>query len=52
MNSIEGHYKELSGTMEHIKEMLNLIANPKTPQVEDPKSSDSAGQRKLAGGPS
>ena len=52
MNSIEGHYKELSGTMEHIKEMLNLIANPKTSQVEDPKSYDSAGQRKLAGDPS
>ena len=52
MNSIEGHYKELSGTMEHIKDMLNLIANPKTTQDGDPKSSDDAGQRQLAGGAS
>ena len=52
INSIEGHYQELSGTMEHIKNMLNLIANPKTTQGEDPKSSEDAGQRELAGGSS
>ena len=49
INSIEGQFQELSGTMEHIKNMLNLLANPKTTQEEDPKSLASAGQGNLAG---
>ena len=49
LTSIEGQYQELSGTMEQIKHMLNLIANPRTTQDGDPRSLDSAGQGSLAG---
>ena len=52
INSIEGQFQELSGTMEHIKNMLNLLANPKTTQDGDPRSLESAGQGNLAGEPS
>ena len=49
ITAMEGQFKELSGTMEHIKDMLQLIANPKTSQDGDPRSSDAAGQGDLAG---
>ena len=49
INSIEGQFQELSGTMEHIKNMLNLLANPKTTQDGDPRSLANAGQGNLAG---
>ena len=52
LNSIEGQYQELSGTMEHIKQMLDILANPKTPRDEDPKSPATASQGNLAGDPS
>ena len=38
INSIEGQFQELSGTMEHIKNMLTILANPTTTQDGDPKS--------------
>ena len=49
VNSIEGHMQELTGTMEHIKQMLTLIANPKANQDGDPRSLVNAGQGDLAG---
>ena len=49
INSIEGQFQQLSGTMEHIKDMLSLIATPTTAQDGDPKLSVSAGQGNLAG---
>ena len=49
LNSIESQYQDLSGTMDHIKQMLNILANPKTTRDEDPKSSASASQGNLAG---
>ena len=49
VNSIEGHMHDLSSTMEHIKNMLSLLTNPKTTQDEDPRFSDTAGQGDLAG---
>ena len=49
VNSIEGHMQELTGTMEHIKQMLTILANPKTTQDGDPRSLESAGQGDLAG---
>ena len=49
VNSIEGHIQDLSGTMEHIKNMLSLLTNSKTTQDEDPRISASAGQGNLAG---
>ena len=49
VNSIEGHMQDLSGTMEHIKNMLSLLTNPKTTQDGDPRFSDTAGQGNLAG---
>ena len=52
LNSIEGQYHELSGTMEHIKQMLDILANSKTQRDEDPKSSINASQGNLAGDPS
>ena len=52
LNSIEGQYQELSGTMEHIKQMLDILANSKTTRDEDPRSSPNASQGNLAGDPS
>ena len=49
INNIEGQFQELSGTMEQIKEMLNLIANPRTAQDGDPRSLDRAGRGNSAG---
>ena len=49
VNSIEGHMQELTGTMEHIKHMLTLLANPKAAQDGDPRPLDNAGQGDLAG---
>ena len=49
VNSIEGHMQDFSGTMEHIKNMLSLLTNPKTTQDGDPRFSDTAGQGNLAG---
>ena len=42
INSIEGQFHELSGTMEQIKNMLNILASPKTAQDGDPRRSDHA----------
>ena len=49
VNSIEGHMHELTGTMEHIKQMLTLLANPKANQDGDPRPLENAGQGDLAG---
>jgi hypothetical protein len=49
ITSIEGQFQELSGTMEHIKNMLSLIATTKTTQDEDPRSGNSAGRGDSAG---
>ena len=49
ITSMESQFQQLSGTMEHIKDMLNLIANPRPQQDGDPTSSGSAGQGNLAG---
>ena len=49
INSIEGQFQELSGTMEHIKNMLNMLTNSNTNQDGDPRSSTSASQGDLAG---
>ena len=49
INSIEGQFQELSGTMEQIKQMLNLIANPRTAKDGDPRSLDNAGRGNSAG---
>ena len=46
---MENQFQALSGTMEHIKDMLNLLANPTTAKDGDPKLSASAGQGNLAG---
>ena len=52
INNIEGQFQELSGTMEQIKDMLNLIANPRTTKDGDPRLLDSAGRGNSAGGAS
>ena len=52
INSIEGQFQELSGTMEHIKNMLQIIANPQSTQVEEPRTLDRAGRGDSTGGPS
>ena len=49
VNSIEGHMQELTGTMEHIKQMLTLLADPKANRDEDPRPLVNAGQGNLAG---
>ena len=49
INSIEGQFQELSGTMEHIKNMLNMLTNSSTKQDGDPRYSTSASQGDLAG---
>ena len=49
INNIEGQFQELSGTMEQIKDMLNLIANPRTAQDGDPRLMDRAGRGNSAG---
>ena len=49
INSIEGQFHELSGTMEQIKNMLNILANPKTNQDGDPRLLDNAGRGNSAG---
>ena len=49
INNIEGQFHELSGTMEQIKDMLNLIANPRTTQDGDPRLMDRAGRGNSAG---
>ena len=49
ITAMEGQFQQLSGTMEHIKDMLNLIANPRQQKDGDPKSAGSAGQGNLAG---
>ena len=49
INSIEGQFQELTGTMEHIKNMLNLLTNTKTTPDEDPRSLDKAGRGNSAG---
>ena len=49
VSSIEGHMQELTGTMEHIKNMLAILANPKATQDGDPRPLKDAGQGDLAG---
>ena len=49
INSIEGQFQELTGTMEHIKEMLNLLANPKPTKDGDPRTLESAGRGNSTG---
>ena len=49
VTSMESHIQDLTGTMEHIKQMLTLIANPKATQDEDPRPLVNAGQGDLAG---
>ena len=51
INSIEGQFQELSGTMEHIKNMLNIIANPKPNQDGDPRTLEHAGRGDSVGEP-
>ena len=46
---MEGHIQELTGTMESIKQMLTLLANPKAAQDGDPRPLVNAGQGDLAG---
>ena len=49
ITSMEAQFQQLSGTMEHIKQMLTIIAKPTATQDEDPRQSDVAGQGNLAG---
>ena len=49
INNIEGQFQDLSGTMEQIKDMLNMIANPRTAQDGDPRLLDRAGRGNSAG---
>ena len=49
ITSMEGQFQQLSGTMEHIKQMLTLIATPTATQDGDPRQSADAGQGNLAG---
>ena len=49
LDSVERQFQEFTGTMEHIKEMLNILANPKTAKDGDPRSLDNAGRGNSAG---
>ena len=49
---MEGQFQELTGTMEHIKEMLNMLANPKPAKDGDPRTLESAGRGNSTGEPS
>ena len=49
ITSMEGQFQQLSGTMEHIKQMLTLIASTRATQDEDPRPLYPVGRGNSAG---